>query len=371
MLISRQPAQLASLIKAQWLLISQKPTVTQLKQKLYHTSSKNYRFLSDPENKGSRQAGINFDTLGCWNSRLELPIHYEESIERGKIIPKIPLTEIGSATLLGRRKVNEDRYAVEELSPNLLYFGMFDGHAGTEAVDFVNQKMKKSILFWLNQTDDLEEVIKQSFVDVNNQLARYLLFSRSSNFHCGTTATVCLLKNSVGLVIGHVGDSCAILCRQGKAVRLTQDHDPEVEEEASRIKKCGGFISLNSLGRSHVNGRLAMTRSIGDLDLKPYGVTAKPDILTMEVKHSKDAFLVLASDGLTFVLADQEIVDAVSKCDIPKEAAHLVTDQAMQFGSEDNTTALIIPFGAWGKYQAADTSNQNSFGRQLLGVRYC
>lgn len=80
---------------------------------------------------------------------------------------------------------------------------------------------------------------------------------------------------------------------------------------------------------------------------------------------------MLASDGLTFVLADQEIIDAVSKCDIPKEAAHLLTDQAMQFGSEDNTTALIIPFGAWGKYQATDTSNQNSFGRQLLGVRYC
>ena len=111
----------------------------------------------------------------------------------------------------------------------------------------------------------------------------FFFFAGSQNFICGTTATVCLLKNSVELVIGHVGDSRAILCRRGKALRLTVDHEPEVEEEASRIKKCGGFISMNSLGRSNVNGRLAMTRSIGDFALKKYGVTAQPDIYNIEV----------------------------------------------------------------------------------------
>lgn len=370
MLITVRSGQLTSSLFSRWLLGGfNLPTLQSIWQN-YHTSPKR-NYLSDPENKGSRQAGINFDTLGCWNSRLELPLLYEESVERGKVIPKIPVSEIGSATLLGRRKLNEDRYVVEELSPNLLYLGMFDGHSGTEAVDFVSQRMKKAITFWLTQTDNLEHVIEQSFIDINNLLARHLNFAGSQNFICGTTATVCLLKNSVELVIGHVGDSCAILCRQGKAERLTLDHDPEVDEEASRIKKYGGFISMNSLGRSNVNGRLAMTRSIGDFELKKYGVTAQPDLYSIEIRHSKDAFLVLASDGLTFVLADQEIIDAVIKCDIPKEAAHLLTDQAMQFGSEDNTTALIVPFGAWGKYQATDTSNQNSFGRQLLGVRYC
>ena len=33
-----------------------------------------------------------------------------------------------------------------------------------------------------------------------------------------------------------------------------------------------------------VNGRLAMTRSIGDFDLKPYGVTAKPEYSYKQVK---------------------------------------------------------------------------------------
>lgn len=47
----------------------------------------------------------------------------------------------------------------------------------------------------------------------------------------GTTATVCLLRNSVELVVAHVGDSRAILCRDGKAQRLTIDHTGELKSE--------------------------------------------------------------------------------------------------------------------------------------------
>lgn len=45
----------------------------------------------------------------------------------------------------------------------------------------------------------------------------------------------------------------------------------------SRIQKFGGFVTWNSLGEAYVNGRLAMTRSIGDFHLKSSGVIAEPD----------------------------------------------------------------------------------------------
>lgn len=44
----------------------------------------------------------------------------------------------------------------------------------------------------------------------------------------GSTATVCLLQNSVNLFIGHVGDSRVILCRSGEPRKLTQDHVPSL-----------------------------------------------------------------------------------------------------------------------------------------------
>ena len=47
---------------------------------------------------------------------------------------------------------------------------------------------------------------------------------------------------------------------------------------------CGGHLTWSSLGRSRVNGRLEMTRSIGDVELKKYGVIAEPDIVTLDVR---------------------------------------------------------------------------------------
>lgn len=90
----------------------------------------------------------------------------------------------------------------------------------------------------------------------------------------------------------------------------------------------------------------------------------------LQVKHGKDAFLVLVSDGISFVVNDQEIIDFVSSCKSTSEAALAVADQALHFGSEDNVTAIIVPFGAWGKYATSVQTVQFSFGRNILGSRY-
>ena len=47
----------------------------------------------------------------------------------------------------------------------------------------------------------------------------------------GSTATVSLLHKNVELYLGHVGDSRAILCRNGQARRLTSDHCPSLLAE--------------------------------------------------------------------------------------------------------------------------------------------
>lgn len=50
----------------------------------------------------------------------------------------------------------------------------------------------------------------------------------------GTTATVALLRDGIELVVGSVGDSRALLCRKGKARKLTDDHTPERKDEKHR-----------------------------------------------------------------------------------------------------------------------------------------
>lgn len=82
------------------------------------------------------------------------------------------------------------------------------------------------------------------------------------------------------------------------------------------------------------------------------------------MKHGKDAFLILTTDGINFVTSDQEICDTVNRCLEPKEAAQVIVDQALQYASDDNATAVVVPFGAWGKFSTK--TSHYSFGRNMI-----
>lgn len=188
--------------------------------------------------------------------------------------------------------------------------------------------------------------------------------SVASATNAGTTATVALLRDGIELVVASVGDSRAMLCRNSKALKLTDDHTPERKDEKQRIKKSGGFITWNSLGQPNVNGRLAMTRSIGDFDLKNMGVIAEPETKRIILHHVRDSFLALTTDGINFIMNSQEICNVINQCHDPKEAAQRISEQALQYGAEDNSTIIVVPFGAWGKDKSSDTSF--SFSRSFV-----
>ena len=93
------------------------------------------------------------------------------------------------------------------------------------------------------------------------------------------------------LYSANAGDARGVLCRGGKAVRLTYDHKGSDKQEAKRITDAGGFVMS---GR--VNGVLAVTRSLGDSSMKEFVVGA-PYTTETELCDD-DEFLVLACDGV-------------------------------------------------------------------------
>lgn len=181
--------------------------------------------------------------------------------------------------------------------------------------------------------------------------------------HCGTTATVALLRDGTDLTVASVGDSGALICRMGDAVSLTTAHHPTREEEQQRIKSLNGWIDWGLDAK--VNGRLAMTRSIGDFHLKPYGVIATPEIQQLKLDHQTDAFIVLHTDGVSHVMSDKEIIDLVQTCFDADCAANVLTSSALQYGSEDNITAIVIPLRLWGKYRTQQISKEHSLLKNM------
>lgn len=57
----------------------------------------------------------------------------------------------------------------------------------------------------------------------------------------GSTAVTAILINCQKLIVANVGDSRAVICKNGVAKQLSVDHEPNMEKEI--IENRGGFVS--------------------------------------------------------------------------------------------------------------------------------
>ena len=170
------------------------------------------------------------------------------------------------------------------------------------------------------------------------------------------------------MAIASVGDSRAILCHDGKAILLTNDHTPSCVDEKNRIMACGGSIDWDGKMTPRVNGRLAMTRCFGNFDLKSYGVIAVPEMRTLQIDQDKDNFLALVTDGVSAVMTTNETVNIMNSCVDACESVEMVTTCAAQFGSEDDCSAVILPFRSFGKGIVSDSEQDISYKSILRNV---
>lgn len=138
----------------------------------------------------------------------------------------------------------------------------------------------------------------------------------------GSTAVTAILIDGQKLIVAHVGDSRAVICRNGSAKPITVNHEPEEEKEL--VESRGGFVVqmpgplatnesaniffsgfsvcclllkfclIGSVPR--VDGQLAMSRAFGDARLKEH-ITSEPDIRILTIDNETE-FTILASDGL-------------------------------------------------------------------------
>ncbi|GIL54056.1 hypothetical protein Vafri_9611 [Volvox africanus] len=182
--------------------------------------------------------------------------------------------------------------------------------------------------------------------------------------HDGTTALVSV-QLGPKLYTANAGDCRAVLCRGGRAVRLSRDHKPELPEERTRIEVAGGRVA-NVRGTWRVVLPLAdgctakvcsVSRGFGDRDFKAASlISAEPDVAAVVLAPHLDAFAIHASDGLWGAVNDQEAVDLVAEvidkftgmtsfntqhAAAAKAAAQDLVKLARDRGSMDDVTVVV------------------------------
>lgn len=125
----------------------------------------------------------------------------------------------------------------------LSFFGVFDGHGGQEASLFVSEHLLSNIVHspYFKQKSLCAAAVKEAFLKTDSD---FLLKAQAEEIFSGTTAIVAFLQGEK-LLVANCGDSRAVLCRQGKAIALSEDHKPSRPDERHRIETAGGLICLH------------------------------------------------------------------------------------------------------------------------------
>jgi len=243
-----------------------------------------------------------------------------------------------------RRFMEDSHVVVDQLNgaENQGLFCVFDGHGG------------KGCAMWLkdNFKEQAENVFKEIGEDCSEEQvieALKTLFKETDlamkdkvPIGSGACAVVALVRSTNGkpyLYTANCGDSRAVLCRNGSAIRLTYDHKCEDPEEAARIKEKGGFVVNN-----RVNGMVAITRSLGDHCMKDY-IISDPHIVATELT-GEDAFVVLACDGVWDVYEDQNALDLIKDMENAKAMSKKLLVATLKAGSTDNVSVMVVKFNS-------------------------
>ena len=248
---------------------------------------------------------------------------------------------VGIADMIGKRPSMEDAMAIQGTlngDENTDFYGLYDGHAGREAASWCGKHVHKVLLEHLAKGEEELSSLAASYPEVNQAFKDYLYsddFTGQSKY-CGTTAVSVYIKDKDVYVV-NVGDSRAVICRDGKPLRLSYDHKPYEDIEQNRIRSLGGSV-IGETGR--VNGLLAVSRSIGDFYMHPFVVDTP-----FEKKYEltdEDEFLVIACDGVWDEVHDDVAINLIRDVKNPFLASCMLRDYAYILASDDNISVMVI-----------------------------
>ena len=239
---------------------------------------------------------------------------------------------------INHRKEMEDKsYTninfIEKNNHIISLFAIYDGHGGKIVSEYLYNNFDKILQSNIEKNNFIiEKSLNDSFKEVNENLEKI-----PNTKITGSTATVILIDNNI-LYCANVGDSQCYYISKDKITKLTDLHNCNNKDEVERVKKNKGMIFGN-----RVFGSLSLTRSIGDLDFKVYGVTAIPKIVKEVLSDFYSKYIILGSDGVWDVINENDLIDIEKNTNgVCKDFCEKIVNFAIQKGSKDNVSCIVI-----------------------------
>ena len=263
---------------------------------------------------------------------------------------------------LEHRKEMEDFHCIKQALGkryNLSYFAIFDGHGGKEVASFLSINLHhylinelNNIQFGINDEENINniiECIKLAFIKIDKDI----LANDNLANDVGSTATLIFIYynnlNAIEnynnenqnlertLICANIGDSSGYLINKSNIKLITKHHKCEDASEVKRIRDQGGIVF-----QGRIFGKLILTRTLGDKEMKKYGVIPEPDFYIKKIEKD-DFFVIIASDGIWDVINEGELFKIGNEKKLSSEAfSKKIMDIAKERDTRDNSSCIVI-----------------------------
>lgn len=242
-----------------------------------------------------------------------------------------PLLEVAAITHPGKaRPHNEDCIAADARAGLAVLADGMGGHNAGEiasrmAVELVTARVAEHLTREIPRDAAHAEALIAANVAIANSRLLEAAAMRTEYRGMGTTLVVAIWHGH-GMTCAHVGDSRMYRLRNGVLHRLTRDHSiVQAQVDSGAITPEQARFAPN---------RNVLTRAVG---IDPH---VDAEVHTTAFQHG-DLYL-LCSDGLTDMLADDDIRHILAAAPDVNVAAERLVERANEHGGLDNISVIVV-----------------------------
>ncbi len=232
---------------------------------------------------------------------------------------------VGAKSDVGRvRQKNEDRCGYDQNAGIYIVCDGMGGQAGGEVAAELAMRTMLEFYAQPGLSGDLENDLRTAIHTANSAILQAAEADMRYQ-KMGSTVVAVSIRDSTAAV-GNLGDARAYLLRDGVLRQVTTDHSL-VAEQVRR-----GLLSREQAETSPWKN--VVTRALGGAE------TTEPDVEVIQLQTND--LLIAATDGVIKFLPDDKLRDLVLDGGKLDEICALVVRTALDAGSDDNATCMLI-----------------------------